>query len=88
MVLPWVVNIVLDLPTPKQFRRLNIELQEAVKQKEAAIGGFSDTGATLRCQVDYLEHRRRTGLGVAEQELAIRRLGNPRESSDYQEATR
>lgn len=88
MVLPWVVNIALDLPTPEQFRRLNIELQEAVKQKDAAIDGLSDTVTALHRQVDCLEQMRRTGLWVAEQELALRQLRNVLESSYEQEATR
>jgi two-component system sensor histidine kinase/response regulator len=88
LALPWVVKLLLTLPTPEQFRRLNIELQEAAKQKDAAIVGLSDTVAALHRQVDCLEQMRRTGLWVAEQELTLRQLRNVLESSYEPEATR
>jgi hypothetical protein len=86
MVLPWVVSVVLDYPTPEQFRRLNIELRTAVEQKDAAISGLSDTVAALHRQLDYLEHMRRTGLWVAEQESTLRELRKVLESSLVREA--
>jgi hypothetical protein len=74
MLLPQAVRVALNVPTPEQFRRTNAELERAVRQKDEAVDSLRETVAALSRQVKHLEHMRRTGLWVAEQEATLRGL--------------
>lgn len=86
--LPRLTKILLDMPGPSVFQRVNRELQQAIALKERAINESRETIVALRRQVDHLERMRQTGLWVAEQESALRELKTVLESSVPMEVPR
>jgi hypothetical protein len=88
LVFPWVVHVLLRLPTLERFRQVSQDLQQASVQKDRAINDLNETITALRRQVDHLERMRQTGLWVAEQESALRELRSVLQSSLAKEGSR
>jgi hypothetical protein len=84
--LPYVTQALVSLPSPSLFQKIHRELEQAIALKEEAINESRGTIAALRRQVDHLERMRKTGLWVAEQELALRELKTVLESPFVREA--
>jgi hypothetical protein len=74
LTLPWVVLAVLDAPTSKQFRQVNLSLADAIKAKDDTISVLNEVTASLSRQVRDFEQMRKTGRWVAEQEAILREL--------------
>jgi hypothetical protein len=87
MWLPWLTGLALNLLTPERFRQITLELEGAIKLKDRAIYDLNGTVSVLRRQLNHLEHMRRTGLWVAEQETALRELKTALDSSFATEAS-
>ena len=87
MWLPWLTGLALNLLTPERFRQITLELEGAIKLKDRAIYDLNGTVSVLRRQLNHLEHMRRTGLWVAEQESALRELKTALDSSFATEAS-
>ena len=85
--LPWLTGLALNLLTPERFRQITLELEGAIKLKDRAIYDLNGTVSVLRRQLNHLEHMRRTGLWVAEQETALRELKTALDSSFATEAS-
>ncbi len=85
LFIPAVTRTLVQLPNPAMFRKVNLELEQALALKAAAIDESKGTIAALHRQVNHLERMRQTGLWVAEQESALRELKTVLDSSSVKE---
>jgi two-component system, chemotaxis family, sensor kinase Cph1 len=74
MWLPSLTSTIIRLPTAAMYERINQELEQAVARTEKASNESKATIIALASQVNHLERMRQTGLWVAEQETALRKL--------------
>jgi hypothetical protein len=88
LTFPWVLPILLALPSPERFERVTRDLERNVRLKDAAIADLNRTVDALRRQVDHLERMRQTGPWVAEQESALRELKSILDSPSVKEGFR
>ena len=87
MWLPWLTGLALNLLSPERFRQITLDLEIAIMLKDRAIYELNGTVSVLRRQLNHLERMRRTGLWVAEQEMALRELKTALDSSNASEAS-
>jgi hypothetical protein len=85
--LRWLIGLASNLLTAARFRQITLELEDAIKLKDRAINDLNGTINVLHGQLNHLEHMRRTGLWVAEQETALRELKSALDSSFATEAS-